>query len=137
MSHARQPFSRSGIVSGVKVKKSTVKYPPELNRRVNLGNVKWEVMKPWIARRVTELLTVEDDVLISMIYNLLEQEQVHKNGGEIYAQLQTFLEQHTATFMKVCDRASARPNPRVCSRFSRSRPSRPTRRWPTQHTAPR
>jgi serine/arginine repetitive matrix protein 1 len=101
MSHARQPFSRSGIVSGVKVKKSTVKYPPELNRRVNLGNVKWEVMKPWIARRVTELLTVEDDVLISMIYNLLEQEQVHKNGGEIYAQLQTFLEQHTATFMKV------------------------------------
>ena len=57
--------------------------------------------KPWIATRVTELLTIEDDVLIAMIYNLLEQEKVHKSGAAIYGQLLTFLEKNTATFMKV------------------------------------
>ena len=102
MSQARQPFSRGGIVSGVNVKKAALKHPPELDRRVDMTRVKWEVVKPWIATRVTELLTIEDDVLIAMIYNLLEQEKVHKSGAAIYGQLLTFLEKNTATFMKVC-----------------------------------
>ena len=101
MSQARQPFSRGGIVSGVNVKKAALKHPPELDRRVDMARVKWEVVKPWIATRVTELLTIEDDVLIAMIYNLLEQEKVHKSGAAIYGQLLTFLEKNTATFMKV------------------------------------
>ena len=100
MSHARQPFSRGAVVTGVKVKRSAVKYPPELNRSVDTRRVKWEIVKPWIAARVTELLTVEDDVLIAMIYNLLEQDQVHKNGLYVYSQLHTFLEKHTDVFMR-------------------------------------
>lgn len=31
-----------------------------------------DVIKPWIARRVTELLGFEDEVLINFIYGLLE-----------------------------------------------------------------
>lgn len=127
MSQARQPFSRGGIVSGVNVKKAALKHPPELDRRVDMTRVKWEVVKPWIATRVTELLTIEDDVLIAMIYNLLEQEKVHKSGAAIYGQLLTFLEKNTATFMKVrstrvvVSRRShsphpARPPPRVSTR---------------------
>ena len=100
MSHARQPFSRGAIVTGVKAKRSAVKHPPELNRSVDTRRVKWEIIKPWIAARVTELLTVEDDVLIAMIYNLLEQDQVHKNGVYVYSQLQTFLEKDTDVFMR-------------------------------------
>ena len=100
MSHARQPFSRGAIVTGVKAKRSAVKHPPELNRSVDTRRVKWEIIKPWIAARVTELLTVEDDVLIAMIYNLLEQDQVHKNGLYVYSQLHTFLEKHTDVFMR-------------------------------------
>jgi len=33
-----------------------------------------DVIKPWIARRVTELLGFEDEVLINFIYGLLEGE---------------------------------------------------------------
>ena len=100
MSHARQPFSRGAVVTGVKAKRSAVKHPPELNRSVDTRRVKWDIVKPWIASRVTELLTVEDDVLIAMIYNLLEQDQVHKNGVYVYSQLQTFLEKDTDVFMR-------------------------------------
>ena len=100
MSQARQPFSRGAVVTGVKAKRSAVKHPPELKRSVDTRRVKWEIVKPWIAARVTELLTVEDDVLIAMIYNLLEQDQVHKNGVYVYSQLQTFLEKHTDVFMR-------------------------------------
>lgn len=35
-----------------------------------------QVMKEWIAKRVTELLGIEEEVLIGMIYNLLEDPQV-------------------------------------------------------------
>lgn len=33
-----------------------------------------DVMKPWIAKRVTELIGFEDEVLINFIYGLLEGE---------------------------------------------------------------
>jgi hypothetical protein len=35
--------------------------------------VKMDVMKPWIAKQVTELLGFEDGVLINFIYGLLEE----------------------------------------------------------------
>lgn len=30
-------------------------------------------MKPWIAKRVTELLPVEDDVVVEYVYSMLEE----------------------------------------------------------------
>lgn len=33
--------------------------------------VNWTVMKEWVAKRVTELLGIEEEVLISMIHNHL------------------------------------------------------------------
>eukprot|EP00230_Micromonas_polaris_P007572 CAMPEP_0117629924 /NCGR_PEP_ID=MMETSP0802-20121206/3229_1 /TAXON_ID=38833 /ORGANISM="Micromonas sp., Strain CCMP2099" /LENGTH=417 /DNA_ID=CAMNT_0005434175 /DNA_START=16 /DNA_END=1268 /DNA_ORIENTATION=- len=99
MSHARQPFSRGAVVTGKAAKRSIVKHPAELNRAVDTRRVRWEIVKPWIATRVTELLTVEDDVLIAMIYNLLEQDAIHKTGVYLFSQLQTFLEKDTETFM--------------------------------------
>jgi len=38
-----------------------------------MSKVKMDVMKPWIAKRVTELLGFEDEVLINFIYGLLEE----------------------------------------------------------------
>jgi serine/arginine repetitive matrix protein 1 len=40
---------------------------------VDTSKVKMDVMKPWIAKRVTELLGFEDEVLINFIYGLLEE----------------------------------------------------------------
>ena len=91
-------MSSGGVKKGSKVK---IKHPPELDRRVVMRGVKIDVIKPWIAQRVTELLGVEDDVLIAMIYNFLEMDQVHQSGGDMYVQLLTFLEKNTALFMKV------------------------------------
>lgn len=41
--------------------------------QVDMTKVKMDVMKPWIATRVTELLGFEDEVLINFIYGLLEE----------------------------------------------------------------
>jgi serine/arginine repetitive matrix protein 1 len=32
------------------------------------------VLKPWIAKKVTELLGVEDEVLVDYVFSLLEEE---------------------------------------------------------------
>jgi hypothetical protein len=47
-----------------------------------------DVMKPWIAKRVTELLGFEDEVLINFIYGLLEEKVVSICTGETVIQVQ-------------------------------------------------
>jgi serine/arginine repetitive matrix protein 1 len=49
-----------------------MKFPAELDLPVNVKKVNWTVMNPWIAKRVTELLGVEDEVLIGTIFNELQ-----------------------------------------------------------------
>ncbi|ONK64592.1 uncharacterized protein A4U43_C07F27700 [Asparagus officinalis] len=57
-----------------------------------------DVIRPWIATRVTELLGFEDDVLINFIYGLLERHEV--DGKKIQIQLTGFMEKNTGKFMK-------------------------------------
>lgn len=40
--------------------------------KVDLSKVNVDTMKPWIATRITELLGMEDDVIIEFVYNQLE-----------------------------------------------------------------
>ena len=42
------------------------------NLQVDMTKVNMDVMRPWIATRVTQLLGFEDEVLINFIYELLE-----------------------------------------------------------------
>ena len=95
----RQPFSRGISAAGVKKKSKAPKYPPALDRRVDLRLVKFDVLKPWITDRVTELLGVEDEVLVAMIFNFLEMDQIHSSGAGIHSQLLTFLDVNTDAFM--------------------------------------
>ncbi|KAD4584575.1 hypothetical protein E3N88_22176 [Mikania micrantha] len=74
------------------------KFPPELENLVDMTKVKMDVMRPWIAQRVTELLGFEDEVLINFIYGLLEEKVV--NGKEIQISLTGFMEKNTGKFMK-------------------------------------
>lgn len=76
----------------------TQKFASELDHLVDMTKVKMDVMKPWIATRVTELLGFEDEVLINFIYGLLEGKEV--NGKEVQISLTGFMEKHTAKFMK-------------------------------------
>ncbi|KAA8543831.1 hypothetical protein F0562_021992 [Nyssa sinensis] len=57
-----------------------------------------DVMRPWIASRVTELLGFEDEVLINFIYGLLDGKEV--NGKEVQISLTGFMEKNTGKFMK-------------------------------------
>ncbi len=60
-----------------KLLKSMAKsFPPEFSTKVDLRKVNWDVMKPWIAQRVTELLGIEDDVLIGYVYEQFEGKKV-------------------------------------------------------------
>jgi len=53
----------------------SLKFPPEYNTKVDMKKVKLEVIKPWITEQVTDLLGLEDEVLIGYIFGLLEQDQ--------------------------------------------------------------
>lgn len=41
-----------------------------------MEKVNLDTIKPWISKRVTELLGAEDDVLLEFIVNMLEKEKV-------------------------------------------------------------
>ncbi|WVZ56406.1 LOW QUALITY PROTEIN: hypothetical protein U9M48_006945 [Paspalum notatum var. saurae] len=76
----------------------TQKFAPELDHLVDTSKVQMDVMKPWIATRVTELLGFEDEVLINFIYGLLEEKEA--DGKKIQIQLTGFMEKNTVKFMK-------------------------------------
>uniref|UniRef100_A0A1D1YDA5 Serine/arginine repetitive matrix protein 1 n=1 Tax=Anthurium amnicola TaxID=1678845 RepID=A0A1D1YDA5_9ARAE len=76
----------------------TQKFSPELEHLVDMTRVKMDVMKPWIARRVTELLGFEDEVLINFVYGLLDGKAV--DGKKIQIQLTGFMEKNTGKFMR-------------------------------------
>ena len=53
-----------------------MKFPKEFDLKLDLRPVNWDSMKGWIANRVTELLGIEDEVLIAYIFEQLEGKQV-------------------------------------------------------------
>ncbi|CAI5932306.1 unnamed protein product [Closterium sp. NIES-64] len=75
----------------------TQRFSKIFDKPVDMKKVKKELIYPWIARRVTELLGVEDEVLINFIFSLLQDEVDPKR---MQIQLTGFLENHTTTFMK-------------------------------------
>ena len=48
------------------------KFPPEFNQKVDMKKVKLEVIKKWIAGKISELLGFEDDVVTELCFSLLE-----------------------------------------------------------------
>eukprot|EP00051_Salpingoeca_urceolata_P003389 m.57382 g.57382 ORF g.57382 m.57382 type:complete len:121 (-) comp12734_c0_seq2:932-1294(-) len=52
----------------------SMKFEPVLDTKVEMNKVNLETIKPWITRRITELLDFEDDVLIDFIFNQLEED---------------------------------------------------------------
>lgn len=46
----------------------SMKFPKEYEEKVDFKKLNFEAMKPWIAKRVTDLLAIEDEVLVAYIY---------------------------------------------------------------------
>jgi serine/arginine repetitive matrix protein 1 len=58
-----------------------MKFPSEFGTKVDLTKVNWDTMKPWIAKRITELLGgLEDEVLIAYVYEQLDNKKVGQAG---------------------------------------------------------
>lgn len=51
------------------------KFPPEFDKRVDIKRVNIDIIKKWVAGKITTILGDEDDVIVETIYNLLEQDQ--------------------------------------------------------------
>ncbi|KAK4220281.1 PWI domain-containing protein [Rhypophila decipiens] len=90
------------MASGVdkKLLKST-KFPPEFNQKVDLKKVHLQVVKAWITKRVTEILNNDDDVVIELIFNLLDPDEArYPDIKGLQIQLTGFLDKDTAPFCK-------------------------------------
>ncbi|KAE8149966.1 hypothetical protein BDV25DRAFT_140287 [Aspergillus avenaceus] len=77
----------------------TTKFPPEFSRKVDMTKVNIEVMKKWIAGKISEILGNEDDVVIELCFNLLEGSR-YPDVKSLQIQLTGFLDKDTAKFCK-------------------------------------
>ncbi|MCJ1485047.1 hypothetical protein MMC06_005220 [Schaereria dolodes] len=75
------------------------KFPPEFNQKVDMQKVNVEVMKKWIAGKISEILGSEDDVVIELCFNLLEGSRF-PDIKVLQIQLTGFLDKDTAKFCK-------------------------------------
>ena len=51
----------------------TMKFEDVLGKKIDMSKVKVDVLKPWITKRTTEMLKIEDDVVVEFIFNQLEE----------------------------------------------------------------
>ncbi|PSK60134.1 hypothetical protein B9Z65_1032 [Elsinoe australis] len=73
------------------------KFPPEFNRKVDTTKVNVPVIKNWAAGEVSKLLGFEDDVVIGLLFDLLEGEK-HPNVKVLQLQLAGFLGDDAPSF---------------------------------------
>uniref|UniRef100_T1HRG1 Serine/arginine repetitive matrix protein 1 n=2 Tax=Rhodnius prolixus TaxID=13249 RepID=T1HRG1_RHOPR len=52
-----------------------MKFGDCLTKRVDMSKVKLDTIKPWIAKKITEVLGMEDDVIVEFVFNQLEDEK--------------------------------------------------------------
>ncbi|MCJ1262634.1 Serine/arginine repetitive matrix protein 1 [Lobaria immixta] len=75
------------------------KFPVEFNQKVDMKKVNVEVMKKWIAGKISEILGSEDDVVIELCFNLLEGARF-PDIKVLQIQLTGFLDKDTPSFCK-------------------------------------
>jgi len=50
----------------------SMKFPPEFDKKVDMRKVNLQVLRPWIVKKVVELLGFEDEVVVEYAMGLLE-----------------------------------------------------------------
>ncbi|KAI8350935.1 SR-rich pre-mRNA splicing activator [Choanephora cucurbitarum] len=76
----------------------TMSFPAEFDQKVDMKKVNLDVIKPWISNRITELLGLEDEVVIDYTCSLLEEKDLDPKRMQI--NLTGFLESKTQVFIK-------------------------------------
>uniref|UniRef100_UPI00358F8E77 serine/arginine repetitive matrix protein 1-like n=1 Tax=Myxine glutinosa TaxID=7769 RepID=UPI00358F8E77 len=55
------------------------KFAEGLEKKVDMSKVNLETIKPWITRKITQMLSFEDDIVIEFVFNQLDEKQ-HPDG---------------------------------------------------------
>lgn len=81
------------------------RYPKDFDRAVDMTRVSMDVMKPWITKRITELLGFEDDIVVEFCIGYLQAEDELGKPKKIdpklmQVQLTGFMERKAAPFCK-------------------------------------
>ncbi|KAG8919718.1 hypothetical protein FRC01_001148 [Tulasnella sp. 417] len=76
-----------------------IKFPPEFDQKVDMKKVELSVFKPWIYQRVTEIIGLEDEVVIEYVNEQLEQSGKSPDPKDIQIKLTGFLGSKTGEFM--------------------------------------
>merc|ERR1719188_1185459 len=75
------------------------RFPAHFSRKVDISKVSMEVLRPWITRRITELLGFEDDIVVE--YCITQLEEKSEKGLDpkmLQVNLTGFMERKAAPF---------------------------------------
>ncbi|ORX61399.1 PWI domain-containing protein [Hesseltinella vesiculosa] len=75
----------------------SINFPPEFDQKVDFKKVNLDVIRPWIANKITQYLGVEDEVIVDFAFSLLEEQK--PDPKRIQINLTGFLESNTPAFM--------------------------------------
>lgn len=78
---------------------ATMKFPASFDHKIRRNAFKLEPLRPWIERRVTELLEMDDEVVTEYAYSLIDGAGDVVDAKELQINLQGFLFGHAATFV--------------------------------------
>ncbi|KAI0754278.1 PWI domain-containing protein [Daedaleopsis nitida] len=78
----------------------TMKFPPEFDKKVDMRKVNLSVIRPWIVKKVVELVGFEDEVVVEYAMGLLEDDsQPTPDPRKMQINLTGFLTNSTPAFM--------------------------------------
>ncbi|TCD66924.1 hypothetical protein EIP91_000763 [Steccherinum ochraceum] len=78
----------------------SMKFPPEFDKKVDMRKVNLQVIRPWVVKKVVELVGFEDEVVVEYAMGLLEDDsQPTPDPRKMQINLTGFLTTHTPTFM--------------------------------------
>ncbi|KAF1353662.1 PWI domain-containing protein [Delphinella strobiligena] len=77
----------------------TTKFPAEFNQKVDTSKINIPVIKNWAAGEVSKILNYEDDVVIGLLFDLLEGTK-YPDIKSLQIQLTGFLDKDAAQFCK-------------------------------------
>jgi hypothetical protein len=102
--HCYDRFHAANMALSVDQKRlKATKFPPEFDQKVDIEKVNIDLMKKWIANKITTILGDEDDVVVETCFNLVEQNQFVSTDFPYVA---TFADLHSRTSRK--SRSSSR-----------------------------
>ncbi|KAF9558202.1 hypothetical protein EC968_007212 [Mortierella alpina] len=72
-------------------------FPPEFNQKIDMKKVNLKVIKGWMAQRVSQLLGIEDEVVVEYAFGMLEESSPDPKTMQI--NLQGFLDKNSQPFV--------------------------------------